>query len=61
VRIAQPSGRVVFDLNGNGWLFARGDRLRIELAQDDDPYVTRSNQPSTMTLAGVTLQLPVRP
>jgi acetyl esterase/lipase len=61
VRIAQPSGTVEFDLNGNGWRVARGDRLRIELAQDDDPYVTRSNQPSTMTLAGVTLQLPVRP
>jgi hypothetical protein len=60
VRIAQPSGTASFDLNGNAWRFAKGDRLRIELAQDDDPYVARSSQPSAMTLAGVTLQLPVR-
>jgi hypothetical protein len=61
VRIAQQSGTVVFDLNGNAWRFVKGDRLRIELAQDDDPYVARSNQPSVLTLAGVTLELPVRP
>jgi hypothetical protein len=59
VRIAQPSGTTVFDLNGNAWRFAQGDRLRIELAQDDDPYVARSNQPSTLTLGGVRLELPV--
>jgi hypothetical protein len=61
VRIVQQSGTTLFDLNGNAWRFARGDRLRIELAQDDDPYVARSNQPSALTLAGVTLELPVRP
>ena len=61
VRIVAPSGTAVFDLNGNAWRFARGDRLRIELAQDDDPYVARSVQPSSLTLAGVTLELPVRP
>ena len=60
VRIAQASGTTVFDLNGNAWRFTKGDRLRIELAQDDDPYVARSSQPSTLTLAGVTLELPVR-
>ena len=60
VRIAQASGTTVFDLKGNAWRFTKGDRLRIELAQDDDPYVARSSQPSTLTLAGVTLELPVR-
>ena len=61
VRLVQQGGTAVFDLNGNAWRFANGDRLRIELAQDDDPYVARSNQSSAMTLAGVTLELPVRP
>jgi X-Pro dipeptidyl-peptidase C-terminal non-catalytic domain len=60
VRLTQPAGTAVFDLNGNAWRFTEGDRLRIELAQDDDPYVARSSRPSTLTLAGVTLQLPVR-
>jgi hypothetical protein len=49
-----------FDLNGNAWRFKSGDRLRIELAQDDAPYVKASTQPSALTLPGVTLQLPVR-
>ncbi|MGH2802567.1 MAG: hypothetical protein ACRDL4_05905, partial [Thermoleophilaceae bacterium] len=48
------------DLLGNGWRFERGHRVRVELAQDDDPYVKASTVPSTMELAGVTLELPVR-
>lgn len=47
-------------LRGNGWRFPRGHRIRIELAQDDEPYVRASTQPSSLTLRGVTLELPVR-
>jgi predicted acyl esterase len=61
VRINRQSGTTVFDLNGSAWRFAQGDRLRIELAQDGDPYVARSNQPSALTLGGARLELPVRP
>jgi hypothetical protein len=60
VRLTQQSGTAVFDLNGGGWRFTSGERLRIELAQDDDPYVARSIQPSSLTMTGVTIQLPVR-
>jgi hypothetical protein len=60
VRVVQPDGTTTFDLNGNAWRFQKGDKLRIELAQDDSPYVKRSTQPSTLTLSSVTLQLPVR-
>jgi len=60
VRVAEANATNTFDLNGNAWRFRKGDRLRIELAQDDAPYVKRSSQPSTLTLAGVTLQVPVR-
>jgi hypothetical protein len=60
VRVADPNGTTTFDLNGNAWRFKSGDRLRIELAQDDAPYVKASTRPSALTLSGVTLQLPVR-
>jgi predicted acyl esterase len=56
----QPNATTTFDLNGNAWRFRAGDKLRIELAQDDAPYIKRSTQPSSLTLAGVTLQLPIR-
>jgi X-Pro dipeptidyl-peptidase C-terminal non-catalytic domain/Prolyl oligopeptidase family len=59
-RETQPNTTTTFDLNGNAWRFRTGDKLRIELAQDDAPYVKRSTQPSSLTLAGVTLQLPIR-
>jgi hypothetical protein len=59
-RVVQPAGTSLFDLNGNAWRFHKGSKLRIELAQDDAPYVKRSTQPSSLTLAGVTLRVPVR-
>jgi hypothetical protein len=59
-RVAGPSQTTVFDLHGQGWRFRAGNRIRIELAQDDDPYIKASNQASSLTLAGVTLEIPVR-
>jgi dienelactone hydrolase len=53
-------GDAVLDLMGNGWRFERGHRLRIELAQDDDPFLKVSTLPSQMTLQGVSLRVPVR-
>jgi acetyl esterase/lipase len=58
--VAAANETTTFDLHGNGWRFPKGHRLRIELAQDDDPYVKASNQPSSLTLSGVTLLVPVR-
>jgi hypothetical protein len=59
-RLAGPEGTAVFDLNGNGWRFGKGHSLRLELTQDDDPYFKASSRPSTLTLRGATLDLPVR-
>jgi dienelactone hydrolase len=59
-RVADANETTVFDLDGNGWRFPAGHRIRIELAQDDDPYIKQSVQPSTLTLSGVTLAIPVR-
>ena len=59
-RLTAAGGTAVFDLQGNGWRFRRGDRLRLELAQDDEPYLKASTVPSSLTLKGVVLVLPVR-
>jgi predicted acyl esterase len=58
--LAAPSGPVVFDLHGNGWRFPKGHRIRLELTQDDDPYVKSSNRPGSLTIAGVRLAVPIR-
>ncbi|MDX6671837.1 MAG: type transport system ATP-binding protein [Solirubrobacteraceae bacterium] len=59
-RPAQAAGTSTWDLHGNGWRFPRGHRIRIELAQDDSPFVKSSTQPSSLTISRVLLQLPVR-
>ena len=59
-RVINPNETSVFELHGNGWRFAKGHRIRIELTQDDNPYIRSSNQPSSLLLSGVKLQIPVR-
>ena len=57
------AGQVTFWTHGNGWRFERGHSVRIELAQDDDPFVHRTDSPaglSSMNLSEVHLTLPVR-
>ncbi len=58
--VGSPNATTVLDLRGNGWRFERGHRIRLELAQDDEPHMKRSLSPSALTLAGVSLDLPVR-
>lgn len=58
--LASPDSTAVIDLLGNGWRFPKGHRVRVELAQDDDPYVKASTTPSSLTLSGATLEIPVR-
>jgi len=59
-RVTAASGTLVYQLHGNGWQFPRAHRIRIELAQDDDPYLKRSDVPSSATLTHVRLDIPVR-
>jgi hypothetical protein len=54
------SGSVTFELHGNGWRFQQGHLVRIELAQDDDPFLKASSVPSSLTLTGVDLAIPIR-
>jgi dienelactone hydrolase len=59
-RVETASGTVTYQLHGNGWRFPAGHRLRVEIAQDDDPYLRASTVPSTTTISHVTLHIPVR-
>ncbi|TMK63671.1 MAG: hypothetical protein E6G53_10315 [Actinobacteria bacterium] len=59
-RLTAPGGTAVLDLQGNGWPFHRGDRLRLELTQDDEPYLKASTVPSSLTLTGASVVLPIR-
>jgi hypothetical protein len=54
------SGRVSYQLNGNGWRFQRGHRIRIELTQDDFPFLQKSSPASHATILGLRVSLPVR-
>jgi predicted acyl esterase len=59
-RVNDPNGQTVFPLQGNGWRFLKGHRIRIELTQNDAPYVRQSNSPSSLLISGVKLEIPVR-
>ncbi len=59
-RLLSASGPATFELHGNGWRFEPGHKVRIELAQDDAGYLKVSEVPSTITINGVKLRIPVR-
>ena len=45
-------------MQGNGWDFAVGHTLRLEVTQNDAPYLRMDNLPSAITYAGMSLTLP---
>jgi hypothetical protein len=47
-------------LHGAGWRFAKGHRIRLELTQNDAPFVRASNQPSSLLISAVRMEIPVR-
>jgi hypothetical protein len=59
-RLTNPIGTTVMDLHGNGWRFEQGHKMRIEIAQDDAPYVKSSVPASSLSIAGVQVSVPVR-
>jgi hypothetical protein len=59
-RVTETGGTLSYQLHGNGWRFPAGHRVRIEVAQDDDPYLKASNVSSAATITHVTLRIPVR-
>ncbi|QEC49061.1 hypothetical protein FSW04_16755 [Baekduia soli] len=53
-------GRVRFTLDGNGWRFAKGHRIVVELLGRDDPTYGPSPAAFRATLTKVRVALPVR-
>ena len=49
---------VAFELHGNGWRFQPGHRIRVELSQDDEPFVKSTSVPSSLALTNAMLQIP---
>lgn len=45
-------------LQGNGWDFAAGHSIRLQVTQNDAPYLRLDNLPSAIAYSGVTLTLP---
>ncbi len=59
-RVLDARGTVTYELHGNGWRFVAGHTIRIEISQDEGQFYKPSVQPSTTTVHGVRLRIPVR-
>jgi predicted acyl esterase len=54
------SGRERFELHPNGWRFARGHVVKLELLGNDAPYSRPSNAAFSIDVSALRLRLPVR-
>jgi predicted acyl esterase len=52
------SGRIAFQLHGNGWRFQKGDVAELQLLGKDAPYYQAGNQPFSVTVSKLTVSLP---
>lgn len=52
------TGEVTFQLHGNGYEFAKGDTVKLELLGSDSPYYKADNVPFTVEVSDLTVQLP---
>jgi pimeloyl-ACP methyl ester carboxylesterase len=56
------SGRVTFQLHGNGWCFAPGHRPKLELLGKDEPFLRPSNPPPgafSVSVSDLDVALPI--
>jgi predicted acyl esterase len=54
------TGTIQFQLHGNGYEFAEGDTVKLELLGRDAPYYRASNTPFTVEVSNLTVALPTR-
>jgi pimeloyl-ACP methyl ester carboxylesterase len=52
------TGKVVFQLLGNGWRFARGHTAKLELVGSDSPFVRASNFSFSVKVSKLSISLP---
>jgi predicted acyl esterase len=54
------TGTIKFQLHGNGYEFANGDTVKLELLGRDAPYYRASNTPFTVEVTNLSAALPTR-
>jgi fermentation-respiration switch protein FrsA (DUF1100 family) len=54
------TGRITFQLHGNGYRFAAGHRVQLELLGRDAPYYQAGNFPVSVDVSKLTVSLPTR-
>lgn len=52
-RVSEQFGTLSYELHGNGWLFPAGHRIRIEIAQDDSPFVSAAQSAQSWPRPGL--------
>jgi predicted acyl esterase len=52
------TGMITFQLHGNGYEFAKGDTVKLELLGRDSPYYHASNTPFTVEVSNLSAVLP---
>ena len=52
------TGTITFQLHGNGYEFAAGDTVELQLLGRDAPYYRPSNFPFTVEVSNLTISLP---
>ena len=55
---ANQQGTIEFQLHGNGYRFARGDTVKLELLGRDSPYYRASNGTFTIAVSDAVISLP---
>jgi hypothetical protein len=54
------TGKIVFQLHGNGYRFAPGHTVELQLLGRDAPYYQASNAPFAVRTSKLTVSLPTR-
>ena len=52
------TGKITFQLHGNGYEFAKGDTVKLELLGRDAPYYKASNDPFAVEVSDLEVSLP---
>ena len=55
---SNQSGKIRFQLHGNGWRFAKGDTAELQLLGRDSPYYAASNGAFSVDISHVKVRLP---
>ena len=55
---SEQSGKIAFQLHGNGWRWGKGDIAELQLLGRDAPYYQAGNFPFTVKVSDLRVRLP---